>query len=142
MPPTWDDALLTGVDEIDAEHRELLIRINRFFDACDRGKGREEIKEVFDFLQDYIESHFATEEKYMLRYSYPDYAAHRQLHTDFRRDFAELKKKFDDAFHDLSTLKELRVQVETNWLLGQWWVDHIDKVDKALGIFLKAKVKG
>lgn len=60
---------------------------------------------------------------------------------DFKKDFTELKKKFDDAFKEPSTLKMLGVQEETNRLLGQLWINHINKTDKQLGIFLKSKVK-
>lgn len=139
MALTWHNDLLTGVSEIDIQHRELFNLINRFFDACDQGKGREEIKYVFEFLNNYIVSHFNIEEAYMTKHNYPGYTEHKQMHKDFKKDFAELEKKLDDAFNAMSTLNTLRTQIETNWLLGQWWVNHINKTDKALGIFLKSK---
>ncbi len=77
----------------------------------------------------------------MTEYNYPNYAEHKQKHLDFKKDFTGLQKKFEDAFKEPSTLKILGVQEETNWLLGQWWINQINKTDKELGIFLKSKVK-
>lgn len=132
MSLTWNENLLSGVKEIDDQHMELFNLINRLFDACNQGKGREEIGHVFEFLNDYIIYHFNAEEGYMSKYNYPGYSNHKEIHRNFKKDFAELKKKLDNFFNELSTL------AETNWLLGEWWINHINKVDKELGIFLKS----
>ncbi len=139
MSLTWNKNLLSGVHEIDAQHKELFNLINRFFDACDRGKGKKEILSVFEFLSNYILYHFNTEEEQMIKYDYPHYTDHKQKHIDFKKDYEELKKKLESAFYESSVLNELRAQIETNWLLGEWWINHINKVDKELGIFLKSK---
>ena len=137
----WSDDLLTGVSEIDTHHRELFNLMNWFLKACERGTDKEQIKRVFEFLDKYIIYHFNAEEEYMAHYDYPNYAVHQQMHTDFKKDFAQLKKKFEDALSGPTVLKILRVQVETNELLGQWWIDHINKTDKTLGVFLKSRIK-
>ena len=141
MALTWNDNLLTGMAEIDEQHKELLAAINRFFDACDRGKGREEIREMFSFLEHYIISHFAAEELYMDAHNYKNAVAHKKLHEDFRKNFEVLKKKLESSLEDASLLQSLRVQIETNWLLGEWWINHINNVDKQLGAFLKSQTK-
>ena len=33
----WRDDLLTGVDEIDWQHKELFVRFNLLLDACQKG---------------------------------------------------------------------------------------------------------
>ena len=50
MSLTWNENLLTGVSKIDDQHMELFHAMNRLFDACNQGKGAEEIKHVFEFL--------------------------------------------------------------------------------------------
>ena len=135
MSLTWNNNLLTGVSKIDDQHMELFHAMNRLFDACNQGKGAEEIKHVFEFLDDYIRSHFNTEEEYMTKYDYPHFVDHRELHKKFKKDFTKLKRKLDKSINILSTLPE------TNWLLGEWWINHINNIDKKLGEFLKSKVQ-
>jgi hemerythrin len=41
MALTWDDSLLTGVDIIDRQHRELVDRINKLLEASNQEKVRK-----------------------------------------------------------------------------------------------------
>ena len=50
----WTADLATGVDEIDNQHKELFQRINNLLEACNHGKGKEEVKKVISFLEDYV----------------------------------------------------------------------------------------
>jgi hemerythrin len=85
------------------------------------------------FLSDYVISHFGIEEELMNRYNYPDYASHRERHEKFKKEFAELKMKIEKEVTGLLTT------LGTNHLLIDWWLNHIGKVDKALGAFLSGK---
>lgn len=141
MAVIWSSDLSTGVSDIDGQHKELFQLMNRFYEACNQKKGRDLIPYVFGFLDNYIKYHFATEEEYMNRYSYPGMNIHLRMHEDFKKEFAELKMKFGEPFDKLTKLKAMWVQIDTSGLLGQWWVNHINKMDKELGMFLKSKVK-
>ncbi len=134
MSLTWKDDLLTGFMEVDAQHRAFFNLINQLYNACSHGKGRGELQHVFQFLDNYIKFHFNTEESYMINYNYPGIIFHKLKHTSFKKDFAELKKKPIDSYSGLLTL------LETNRLLGEWWVNHINNEDKEMGKFLKSKV--
>jgi hemerythrin len=133
MALIWKETLSVGVNEIDNQHKELFKRINNLLDACTQGKGREEIKRTMGFLSDYVISHFGIEEELMNRYNYPDYASHRERHEKFKKEFAELKMKIEKEVTGLLTT------LGTNHLLIDWWLNHIGKVDKALGAFLSGK---
>lgn len=65
MAIEWTQDLSTGSDEIDNQHKELFRRINSLLDACNQGKGREEIGKTVQFLEDYVITHFSAEEEYM-----------------------------------------------------------------------------
>lgn len=67
---TWNDDLLTGISEIDTQHKELFNLMNWFFNACERGSCGKQIRRVFEFLNNYIAYHFDTEEAYMIKYNY------------------------------------------------------------------------
>jgi hypothetical protein len=66
MQFTWnEDAMGTGVPLIDAQHRELIARYNRFHDALLEGQGREHLLHVLEFLIAYANIHFPQEEALM-----------------------------------------------------------------------------
>jgi hemerythrin len=134
MPLTWTASLSVGVNEIDNQHKELFNKINSLLDAMSKGKGRDEIEKVIQFLSDYVVMHFNTEEKMMTIHKYPEMASHKGQHNSFTMKLQDLKKKLA-AEGPTST-----VVIEAQPLLVDWWYNHINKVDKVLGEFLKRKV--
>lgn len=135
MPLQWTEDLSVYIEEIDSQHKELFDRISKLHDTMRQGKGKEEIGKVFKFLEDYIIVHFGTEERYMIQYKYLDVEFHNAQHRRFSEDFTLLKKGFEKAAADI-----IITLYGASSLLGAWWTDHISKVDKALGAFLKAKI--
>ena len=129
----WKEKLATGIEEIDAQHRELFTRINRLLDACVQRRGGETIGEVIGFLEEYIVVHFGTEEEFMLRYSYPAYPSHKAQHAKFISEFSELKRR-------LRSGRASTVVVPANRLLVDWWINHISRVDRELGAFLRSRM--
>ena len=71
MEFAWSDDLLTGVRDIDEQHRELFSRVNTLIVACTQQKGKDEIGNYLQFLMDYVAFHFAAEEREMTTYQYP-----------------------------------------------------------------------
>ncbi|HEY6099471.1 MAG TPA: hemerythrin domain-containing protein, partial [Anaeromyxobacter sp.] len=59
MPLDFDPVLFTGVDEIDAQHRELFDRIGRLLEASRHRRSREEVVRLLEFLGAYVVEHFA-----------------------------------------------------------------------------------
>lgn len=131
----WNDELSTGVQEIDNQHRELIRQLNVLRDACREGRGKEVIDDLIIFLGRYIDEHIDTEEKYMNKYNYPQKNFHISQHRELTERFKKLKEDF------LRSGLRLVATLEANELLGMWWIDHIFKVDKALGRYLREKIK-
>ncbi len=130
----WSKDLEVGVDTIDAQHRELFAAINLLL----RGEGAaapEEIPGVIVYLEDYVVNHFGLEEVYMRRLTYPGYPAHKNEHVRFVSDFYDLRDEFDNNGSNLEIADKL------GRFLGDWLVNHIGKVDKALGSFLRGQGK-
>lgn len=135
----WTEDLSVGVAKIDEQHKELFRRINSLVDAIKSKTCKYKISDVIRFLEDYIIEHFSEEEGFMTRHGYPDYAAHKALHEEFMQSFAELKVGLEEieggkkpGSYDLS--------VETNQIVVDWILNHIARVDKRLGVFLKDRV--
>ena len=135
MPIEWTTDLATGVDEIDNQHKELFQRINNLLDACNHGKGKAEVKKVIWFLEDYVITHFSEEEKYMGKHDYPDYISHKKQHLEFIENFNSLKKQFE------AEGPGIHIVVITNNLIVDWLKKHIRVLDKALGSFLKTRIR-
>ena len=134
MAIEWSDDLATGVSGIDSQHRELFQRINNLLDACKMGKGKAEVKNVIQFLDDYVVTHFAAEESYMQKHDYPGYAEHKAQHLVFMENFAKLKAHFEKDGPGVLLV------VEANHLIVEWLKEHIRKIDRALGAFLKTRI--
>jgi len=134
MAIQWTEALATGVETIDEQHKELIVRINNLLEACQQGKGRLIMAGLLNFMADYAVRHFAEEEKYMIDNDYPGYEGHKAQHEKFISDFGLLKDKFDAQGAGINLV------LVTNRAVVDWLINHINNTDKALGAFLKEHI--
>jgi hemerythrin len=135
MQKQWTDDLSVGVEEIDNQHKEFINNLNKLLDAMSRGRGRDEIRNIIVFLEQYIIKHFDMEEQYMRVHMYPGYPEHRQKHIEFKAEVAKLKRDYDEKGN------EIKVVLETERGLINWFFKHIREVDRELGKFLQGIVK-
>lgn len=126
----WRDDLLTGVAEVDDQHKELFRRFGDLLTACNQGKGGEEVLRLFDFLDDYVVKHFAAEERIMRQCGYPAYLEHKQEHQGFTRRLEELKRQFRDEGAGLSLV------ITTNHMMIEWLSRHIERMDKEIAKYV------
>ncbi|MBI2264078.1 MAG: hemerythrin family protein [Armatimonadetes bacterium] len=131
MAMVWTEDLAVGVAEIDNQHKELFQRINNLLEATSQRRGKEELDGVLKFLEDYVVVHFGTEEKFMTLHGYPEYHPHREQHGNFIMDLRNLKKQYATE----GATSYLVIQVQSR--VCDWLRNHIAKIDKALGSFLK-----
>ncbi len=78
----WTNELSVGVEAIDNQHKELIHRLNTFYDSLSTD-SQAKVMEMLAFLSDYVVSHFRDEEALQVRYNYPGYVDHRKLHQAF-----------------------------------------------------------
>jgi hemerythrin len=123
MAILWRDDLSIGVDQIDNQHKELIKRIDGLFEACNNGKGKEEVLKVIDYLGEYVVTHFSDEEVLQKKYGYPEYNNHKQMHTQFVKDFGVLKGNLDKEGVTPGLI------IKMNKLLIDWLLTHIKKAD-------------
>ena len=127
----WDGSLIINNPTIDKQHEELFNRADALVDAISMGKGRDEVAGTIKFLQDYVVEHFGTEEAFMKKVNYPDYAAHKEQHEKFVQEFLGWKETFDKMGVSSSLAFKLQDYV------GDWLKNHISKTDMALAKFLR-----
>ncbi len=133
MPMEWKPEYSVGFDRIDQQHQELFHRFNSLMEACKSRQGRDKLRELLQFLDDYVVSHFDEEEKLMAAHSYPAIAEHKEQHRIFCRKLGDLKKILEEEGTSIHLL------VATNEAVLQWLIQHIRLIDTALGAFLQNK---
>lgn len=129
----WTEDLALGIDILDTQHKAMIQQLNRLVEAVETDKNSDEVRNIINFLEDYVFQHFAQEEGIMKEYQYPEYEYHRELHADFIRDFALLRSQFLVSEVSSSLMEAFKNQVK-NWI-----EEHLQKVDKALGTFIRSK---
>ncbi len=126
----WNESLSVNVAEIDAQHQKLIGLINDLNAAMLRGKGRDVLGSILTGLVDYAETHFQTEERYFLRFGYPEAGPHQKAHADFVAKVIDFQNGFAADRAGLS--------VDVLLFLSDWLRQHIQIVDKKYGPFFNA----
>lgn len=123
----WDATLLTGLDEVDAQHHHLVDLFNALNRALFQGAAipAEAQQAVFDELLAYARQHFEEEEQ-LMRDAGLD-ARHRTVHERLHREFVEQVCSMWD------TRGQLRDPAETLMgFLTAWLGLHIMGVDQSM----------
>lgn len=135
-PIEWNEKLLTGVAEIDNQHKILVDSIN---EANIRLMEDHDIKLVEQITKDllaYAIFHFETEEDLMLQYDYDGESADEaQLHQKQHREFSTQVLAVRDGLRDG---KEISREDLLAFLNG-WLIKHIMNTDQRFGVFIKQK---
>ncbi len=124
---SWDEGKMSsGVESVDAQHRELIVMINRLHRACLEKRGRDEVAEMMRLLGDYVQNHFRHEEDIMERHRCPVKAKNQAAHRDFLATFQKIAAKFAENDDTTTILLDLRR------LVASWLTTHICHVDTGL----------
>ena len=128
-----DPLLLTGVDEIDRQHRELFSRVRDLHDATRNRRGREAVLRTMEFLAIYAVDHFGVEEREMDRTAYPKAEAHRLEHRQFLKELEALRREL--AAEGPTALFVIHV----GGRVTEWLREHVYRTDRLLGEWLRAR---
>ncbi len=131
----WSDDYKVGIAAIDNDHKTLFTLVNRLHDRIKAGDGEEAVGDALDGLIDYIDTHFAREERYMEECGYPDVVHHAQKHRDLARTVRSLKTLFEDDPREVENDAILR-------FLKNWLTNHILKSDMAYVPYVTGDKKG
>ena len=118
----WNDKYNVGISKIDEEHKKLIGIINKAVVASRHKDNSGEILGILREINDFAQTHFATEETYMLESGYPDYEQHKKEHQDF---VIETIAFLDDVGKSNSKLAH-----EILAHLKVWLVSHIQGTDR------------
>jgi hemerythrin len=126
----WTEQLSVGVDEIDAQHRELYRRVDRFLAALAEKRGAAELEPLVRYLGDYVREHFAEEQRLMEFCFYPALGEHLEEHQGFEAEFGVLAEELGRTGPSFGLAKRLVA------LLVDWLDHHLATTDRQFGTFL------
>lgn len=119
---------LTGIPEIDEEHRRLFDIINEAFDmAGEEGAAASGAKNLLRTLKKYAETHFAHEEEYMEKLNDPELPRQRREHREFTEKIERIPL---DRLDEEDGKKILKDMLE---YLSRWLYHHILGSDIMIG---------
>jgi len=129
----WDERLLTGVEKIDAQHREMVELATLIRNAMAGGTLSPEVKTALGRLVTHTARHFADEEALMREIGHPELGPHQVMH---RKLLAEVTR----LGHDLEKGAAMTALGLHNFL--KYWVwDHILVEDKKIAATLAAQTR-
>lgn len=134
MRIVFDEALYTGNELIDNEHKELIDRVNKLVESCENGKEKVTAVKTLDFLMDYTDFHFSDEEKLQQEAGYDKLEQRKVQHEDFKKSVDELRQMLEEEEGPTDAFVEA-----VNKNISQWLVNHIQGWDKAVAEFIRAK---
>jgi len=127
----WNNDLSVGIELIDQQHKDWLKHFNDAAESIESNLSASQTVKTLNFLIDYTEVHFSTEEKSMLKNKYPDYEEHKRHHDELRQTLTNLINEYRDE----GPTNLLSDSVET--LMSNWFIKHIQEIDKKFIDFIK-----
>ncbi|PLX99852.1 MAG: hemerythrin [Desulfuromonas sp.] len=129
----WSPELSIGFEKIDQQHEELLRRFNSLQVACRSGQSKEDVRKLFNFLDNYVMEHFTDEERLMYTYRYPEIMTHQQEHLELITKLRKLKRQIHEYDISASLVEDI------TQTMFRWIVDHIQGADVQFGKYLAKK---
>ncbi|RJR40845.1 MAG: hypothetical protein C4567_10385 [Deltaproteobacteria bacterium] len=135
----WDDLYSIGVSGIDDQHKSFFKMLNNFntdvvFSSIKTTDDKDMMK-IYLYvlnLRRYALNHFLSEEEYMVKYNYPNIFEHRKKHDNFiKRIFA-----LEENYYNFNKLSPDNI----NDFISSWLADHIIRMDKDFGQYLKDQI--
>jgi hemerythrin-like metal-binding protein len=124
----WTADCRMGFDEIDSQHRLLFAIANELLDIDNPRSQEPEMKYLIRHLKDYVDTHFAFEEKFMADKKYPGLNEHEQKHQMI---ISEIRQALTGA----GSMTQLKDSLEN--LLIAWIQSHILLEDKKFSDWAK-----
>ena len=127
----WNEGNELGIPIIDEQHRGIVSTINSLHYLIQEELGIEALKPTLTILEQYTQIHFLTEESLMAKIGYPGIEKHVGLHKELMRRTVAITKESMSHEDPVITLHFLR----------QWWIGHINAVDRQYVPYFKKILK-
>lgn len=133
----WKKEYNIGVNLIDAQHKEFFFRLDNFLkhvrDRKPLVEKMEEIEETFNFVEEYIHTHFKDEELLQKQIGYPNYKKHREIHEAFKEEVLDFKKQFESDKYNEALITKFASR------LLSWLIEHVTGEDNNISKYVHKK---
>jgi hemerythrin len=127
----WENSLEIGIDTIDRQHRGLIQKLDDLAQAVLKKQGKDKIRTMMRFMEEYGEQHFADEERFMIFYEYPGLEGQRKNHEKVR----ETTKRLMEQLESKNDMESFAASVQR--YLIDWLILHIKTEDMKFGDYIK-----
>lgn len=117
----WRPEYSNGIEEIDAQHRELLSLFARISESISREESWVDTHYRIVELKDFAGFHFRFEEALLRLFGYPESALHAAMHQNFFHRLAEVEAA--------SVQRDVKEDVLA--FLTEWLTNHITSADRS-----------
>ena len=127
----WSESYSMKIKEIDDQHKGLLDFVNDLLNHVSGSEIMERayFKSVIQQAVEYVKTHFATEEKYMVMTKFPGYLQHKKTHDEFVLTVIQSAKDYESGKR--FTLEKLA------YFLKDWILTHVAVMDRQYGDYFK-----
>ena len=114
---TWTQKYNTGIEEIDAQHKQFVDIINELYDARHSQNSQEVVNGILSKMTDYAEYHFNFEEELINQLNPSELEEHKAKHQKFRIYIKEIL--------GYQTKEKFFIEDMLMMFLESWLVKHI-----------------
>jgi hemerythrin len=114
MQIEWHKDLELGINQIDAQHRQLVNIINHL-DFSKKKSDAQVIRNVFLGLQKYTHQHFTFEENLMCSHDFSGFDMHRLCHIDFTD---KIESCYENFLHNEPFAVNKALEYLNDWLIS------------------------
>ena len=132
----WREDFLTGIKEIDDQHRILFKYLEELqnFSIRDSEINSDEVYRNVSDTWTFAVKHFFAEESLMKDLNYPEFQTHRTSHQRIASNFMELKNRIKNKKVNKGDLNEFCD------LIFNWFTEDTLPLDQKFAIYLKEDV--
>lgn len=127
----WNSEYDLGHDELDTQHQDLIILINKLYEAVTTGTDQADFSAQLRTLKNQVKSHFDFEEQLMHEHHYPFATDHFAQHNSYKKFLDKLSREIEAEQGD-SWYLGFRIKL----FLADWLLNHSHRDDQHFGKFL------
>ena len=126
----WKEKYNTGFQEIDRQHKNIIVFMNDLYDRVNK-KDFGDVDGMFDLIEVRTNEHFTLEEGYFEEFGFELADEHKQIHRDFLEKIAEIK--------DIAKDDKIKASFDLIDYLEDWFIAHITVEDRKYIELFKSK---
>lgn len=103
----WNRDLETGIPDVDAQHQQFLSAANMLYVKAKILSPDKVCSDTFDFLFNFFDTHFKTEEAFMAESHYSGFREHQAIHSETKMKVRQMQILAESNNYPPECLQEL-----------------------------------